>query len=415
MVVSRLLQKNNLRHTDLQNCKCIKPPLSQVTSMKNFKVNCTFGIDDSDLKDVIWKSICKSNQKFPSLTTILTISKEKLVDLNVWDNCIILSGMHRDKHQVIYMKTSYGKIINRHDLSQPIDLHSLCNNCIVMVSDLDDWFLDGVLHGNIIPISLSNGLGIDDYVINMIASNKENNHLEGWTDSLVADISTVMNVSVDNRYKTVHHGSIGMYLGFGWTAKYDRHREAGVTYGTFSPKKGICMKTLGHCKDFLVNNLDQFADELNKVIPDILKGGQAILLALVKISQQLCKDLPSNIIQELSQGILCAYVCKNAQTIMVHLEQDCAYTLIAVPLGMHDMNRKSKFVFEFYSDWGSGVQIDLKPGTSIYYNGYSLIHRKISLLDLGEQKHDYNFWNLSSYGNKHLYDNCVASFKHVCH
>ena len=137
--------------------------------MHNFKVHCTFGIDDSDLKDVIWKSICKINQKFPSLTTILTISKAKLVDLNVWDNCIILSGMHCDKHQVIYMKTSYGEIINRHDLSQPIDIHSVCNNFIVMVSDLDDWFVDGVLPENIIPISLSNGLGIDDYVINMIS------------------------------------------------------------------------------------------------------------------------------------------------------------------------------------------------------------------------------------------------------
>ena len=46
------------------------------------------------------------------------------------------------------------------------------NNLVIIISDLDDWLVNGVLPENIIPVSLSDGNGCDDYVINMIASNQ---------------------------------------------------------------------------------------------------------------------------------------------------------------------------------------------------------------------------------------------------
>ena len=176
-------------------------------------------------------------------------------------------------------------------------------------------------------------------------------------------------------------------------------------------KKGVYKDSLDECIEKLIEIIQVATDELNLHIPGIIQGGQAITQALVDMSEELCQDMKSNIIKVLSDGMVTGYVCKNAQTCLVHFEKDCSYTLIAVLQGIHIMKSLSEFVFEFYIDWGDRVQIHLSPGTVLYYTGFGLMHRQISLVDLGSQKQDYNFWNVSCYGNKRLFETCMSSFK----
>ena len=68
--------------------------------------------------------------------------------------------------------------------------------------------------------------------------------------------------------------------------------------------------------------------------------------------------------------------------------------MIASPYGDGGVNKYGRFSFEFESKTETGCFI---------------MHRQVSHIDLGRNFCDFNFWNLSSYTNKHLYDNVKKS------
>ena len=99
---------------------------------------------------------------------------------------------------------------------------------------------------------------------------------------------------------------------------------------------------------------------------------------------------------------------------MLHIETDCSYTLIVVPLSTNGINGHGDFVFEFLWNRNEGmIQLALEKGTVLYYCGYEILHHQISLIDKVYTLNDYNFCNLSSCGNKHLYDNAMKTFQCV--
>ena len=106
-------------------------------------------------------------------------------------------------------------------------------------------------------------------------------------------------------------------------------------------------------------------------------------------------------------------VCNNAQTGEHHFERDCAYTLIGIPFGVEDINTMGKFVFEFV--WGKGkmIKVKLLPGTVLYYSGFGIMHRQISLEDGAQTKHDFKLWNIATYGNKIFYANVMSSLTRI--
>ena len=103
-------------------------------------------------------------------------------------------------------------------------------------------------------------------------------------------------------------------------------------------------------------------------------------------------------------------VCKNAQTGTSHTEKDCGFTLIGVPFCAQYINDLGCFVFEFM--WGSGkyIRIKLNPGTVLYYNGFGIMHRQLSLEDGAQTHKDFNFWNIACYANSSFYSKVMASF-----
>ena len=70
------------------------------------------------------------------------------------------------------------------------------------------------------------------------------------------------------------------------------------------------------------------------------------------------------------------------------------------------------FVFEFY--WGEGkfIRVKLNPGTVLYYTGFGIMHRQLSLVDGAESLQD-QFWNLAVYANKSFYEKSMSSFERI--
>lgn len=57
--------------------------------------------------------------------------------------------------------------------------------------------------------------------------------------------------------------------------------------------------------------------------------------------------MTSDRIQCFNEGMVCAYICNDAQTFDRHIEKDCSYTMIGSPIAKDNINVMGKFVFEF--------------------------------------------------------------------
>lgn len=119
-----------------------------------------------------------------------------------------------------------------------------------------------------LPVSLSN-MHNDEYIFLMISSNKEKKVCEEslWTCDFVSGVKyPFRDTMLGKRQK--HHRSVGIYYGFGVTAKYGTHD--GVSYGIVSPK--ICRDVSIHeeyCQ-IIESDITFSGKELNGIIPNIL-------------------------------------------------------------------------------------------------------------------------------------------------
>ena len=106
-------------------------------------------------------------------------------------------------------------------------------------------------------------------------------------------------------------------------------------------------------------------------------------------------------------------VAESAQTRDIHFEKDCAFTLVGMPFADDDINKDGMFVFEFM--WGVGKQIRLKllPGTVIYFSGFGIMHRQISLKYMAQNLQNFKIWTIATYGNKCFYEHVMASLIHI--
>ena len=218
------------------------------------------------------------------------------------------------KNNVVYATSHFGSNININKVSSELDLSQVKSKCIFILSDLDDWLEDGRLSCDIIPISLSKHVGIDNFVLNMMDSNQNKEVVtvdSMWDNKFVKHLSRLLRNTVNTANKNKHHGSTGNYLGFGWTAKYDTNRKGGASYGRMAVKKGIGNGELEECIDVLVKDLQYVTDELDSILPGIIDGGQTITQALVDLSEYLYHDMQVNIMEALRKGMVSGFVCKN--------------------------------------------------------------------------------------------------------
>ena len=61
---------------------------------------------------------------------------------------------------------------------------------------------------------------------------------------------------------------------------------------------------------------------------------------------------------------------------------------------------------------GKFIIVKLIPGTVIYYTGFGIMHRQLSLVG-GDESLQYHFWNLAVYANKSFYEKSMSSFERI--
>ena len=105
--------------------------------------------------------------------------------------------------------------------SNIVDVSKIPNEFLLMLGNLADWKVNGELPEDIVTYSLSNNVGIDDYFVVMLASNKSRTvqKKSRWSDEYVHKLSPLFNRTVIGNGRK-HHGSVGKYLGMVTTAKY---------------------------------------------------------------------------------------------------------------------------------------------------------------------------------------------------
>ena len=157
------------------------------------------------------------------------------------------------------------------------------------------------------------------------------------------------------------------------------------------------------------NDLKCATNELNESLNNIVKYGLCITKTLSDISNQLGVEDHEKM-ESFNNGIISCFVCKNAQTMKIHMEKDCSYTTNLTPHLLQDYGDYN-FLFEFV--WNIQrdlkIQIGLYQGTVLYYTGFGIMHRQVSSIRKDDNLHNKCFWNIVSYGNKHLYTNARIS------
>lgn len=347
-----------------------------------------------------------------SLTPILTINEDCLRRYHLWENTIRLSHMVRDKNSVMYdAKADLGDNLKGNISSNFLEISKISNQFLLLLGNLDDWKTEGKLPEFIVPYSLSKNVGIDEYVVIMLASNQPKEHKTSsyWSEDFVNCVESNFNKTVKGDGKK-HHGSVGTYFGLGTTARYTLNGD--TSYGQVAHKSGVDPEVSQHLEEMIMQDIDFMIKELNWIIESIVQGGQCVTQALVDHSLEI--GLSSERIPCFNSGMVCAYVCKNAQTNDFHIEKDCSYTMIGVPISAQEINCAGKFQFQFqWNKNGGNINVKLQQGTVLYYSGFAIMHRQFSSLDKCNDSCDYKFWNLSTYGNKRLYENVMKSFNRI--
>ena len=283
--------------------------------------------------------------KHTSLSPILTVSKQHLLHLNLWENTVRLSGMTQKDG-----KLEYHGVVEIGDNIQhnggELDLSRVTFGCILVIVDIKDWLNGDTFPPHLVHMSLSQNHGPDEYVLVMMAGSQEWSTGEGqllWDDNFTTTLERQMNVTVRGD-GSKHHQSVGNFFGLGWMAKYEKNGNA--SYAKVAGKKGADKKLLKKLVEQLEQTFLSMTNTLNNIIPGVVAMGQCIPQALVDISARIGKEDHEKMVSFL-EGMVTAFVCKNAQTKQVHFEKDCSFTLIGSPFATDRINTMGEFVFEF--------------------------------------------------------------------
>ena len=287
-----------------------------------------------------------------------------------------------------------------------------------MISPAAEWLQDGKVPNSIVPVSVSGKVDSkDEYVVLMIATDGERQaERMKWDNLFLKYIKSTMKVTLQGRGK-IHNKSHGTYRGFGWSAKYSRNGNA--SYGRLATKKGVDGRNVSKLHNKVIDEIMYTCDNLNNIIPGVVKKGQSVATALLNHSQEVAPFHQR--LTSIHEGLLTGFVCENAYTIDLHVEDDCTYTLIGFPFGRDEINENTDTVFQFAwkEDVNPGehgmIEIILHQGTCIYYNGYGIIHHQVHTAHNGvDWKGDrIAHWNVVCYSNRRFFDNVMKSFERM--
>ena len=197
-----------------------------------------------------------------------------------------------------------------------------------------------------------------------------------------------------------HHQSTGHYFNFGNKAGF--FIENNLSVGLYSTRKAHSSYDQSHI-DYISNILEQKCySELNiaqqslcKLIPLNDLFVMPIITAIHEGMAQSNYKSPLTKTKSTQSGCWNSSICVNAETQILHSEEDCTYTIIYAPRQKGIM---TTYEFNFNFNDRHNLSLSLNSGVSFMFSGLCLKHKQCKF-----NLHDNElFYNFSSYGNKRL-------------
>ena len=260
----------------------------------------------------------------------------------------------------------------------------------------------------------------DEYVILLIVTKQKTKQNKSNGDMVEHNFNTNVtkllklwkepNLNSSNGKK--HNGTFGKYYGFGIINKY--HNKDGISFGGFQKWKTDNEEKRKKLQNLIYPIFKKTSSVLNTKLPSILKKGNLFIKSLINFGRKNSKNnrfiktsMPFSIKNDAYYSF---WVCENARTEKFHQECDASYTFISVPVNDNNNHIENISKYQFQFRWNhihdsnyKGINIHLREGICVYYNGFGLFHRQIPLYDNFEND---TFWNFSMYHNKRLF-NCI--------
>jgi hypothetical protein len=373
--------------------------------------------NDHKMTSVVEKSF-KSKSSHPHVLMELSLVEFKRFQ----DNSIHLTGLREssDKKEILYDNVTYGKNITKkycktNNKEQIVKSNELTvtrtKGRYVMITTTKKDCLS--INQDLMYSTCTNNNHPSGVVVLMTMvynSIGKNNHVWSPEDTLRLK-KCKPNILVTSN----HHGSTGYYTSFGNKASYDKAIDSSI--GQYVSKKNSCVQ-----KQHLIdqdcilfeqrasNEVERSVKDLSKIVPLVRNILSPIIKSAYKLQNKL-GDIKLKENQSSSNGCWQKSICINAQTMDYHVEKDCTYTLITIPMQLNmakeDFSRKYQFYFKLSNS--QHIHIPLKSGISFFFSGTYLTHRQNK--DEYEHTTANDYINIASYGNKRLFSHIRQSFK----
>ena len=209
-----------------------------------------------------------------------------------------------------------------------------------------------------------------------------------------------------------HYGCKGWYFAWGVHASYTNERIA-----EYACRRNVVLESRAQCervfstvkcsifRAITVLGNDAGFDIVSKSCALTMATqqlGKAVNNLLRKIGEEEV-DLSSLQHKGESLHFVSVNVCANAETEVLHTENDQGHTLIHSPHG-NATTRRGKFIFQMKAC--SQLVIPLQEGVTVLFNARLLTHRQRIDKDLGAHHEDADpFWNLGCYSNRRFDNN----------
>ena len=260
-------------------------------------------------------------------------------------------------------------------------------------------------------ISLS---GIVVLMLSTLPSNENNDRTMNEWDNNTLKMIKSCKPDVLKTYD--HHGSAGSCYAFGNKPSYGMVDDSSVGVYTNKnskndDKQDTINKKATDVERICSETITKGVNSLSIIIPDL----KYLLSPILDTADKIQKKIGKVVLEEVpttSCGCWNSFLYVNGRTEELHTEQDCAYTLIAVPPQKlnKDIPLSSRPVFLFQLGIKEQLMIPLVTNASIVYNGKFVTHRQAynPIMNTGD-----NYFNLSSYGNQKIFNHLRQTFKRM--
>ena len=329
------------------------------------------------------------------------------------DNTITLRGLSCE-NGVQYNTIEYGRNIRcnakrrlglSNNCSDVIDLTRVKHNYIIIVALCEECLRVfpniHIINSGCIYEHLNKSCNSSGYVLLSIATSKNpqgNKNRKKWNKEDFILLKRCKNNIIKKNNN--HHNSIGHYFSFGNKAKFEVKDDSSI--GLYSTRKPHASYSQGYLDELAKKYETLCAAELLyakesfcKLIPMNNLFIMPILNATHKGLIDMNIESPLQKTKANESGCWASSICVNAETQILHTENDCTYTIICAP---RQMEITSKYEFNFCFNSTNNLSIVMNSGVSFMFSGLLLQHKQYKL----NPNNDEIFYNFSAYGNQRL-------------